>query len=311
MSGKNQCSRCGGKVVYFRAYSGEKMCSDCFMSSLVNKTRRTISKYNMLNYGDKVAVAVSGGKDSLTLLHVLHNLSKKYGSKLIAISVDEGISGYRDEAIRNVVSVANSLHIPYKILSFNDVYSVDLDKAISKRLDKGLSSCTICGILRKRTIDILAKTVNADVVATAHNLDDVLQTFLINLLSGDSRRAITSLPAQEITKGFSARRIRPFMEIPEAEIVFYAFLNNIPFQSQDCPYMNESIRSEIRLILNDLEKKHPGIKYNLLKSSVDVSSLRIKQNKSYFNCSNCGFPSSNAICSVCEIVNTLKLRYPK
>ena len=281
------------------------------MSSLVNKTRRTISKYNMLNYGDKVAVAVSGGKDSLTLLHVLHNLSKKYGSKLIAISVDEGISGYRDEAIRNVVSVTNSLHIPYKILSFNDVYSVDLDKAISKRLDKGLSSCTICGILRKRTIDILAKTVNADVVATAHNLDDVLQTFLINLLSGDSRRAITSLPAQEITKGFSARRIRPFMEIPEAEIVFYAFLNNIPFQSQDCPYMNESIRSEIRLILNDLEKKHPGIKYNLLKSSVDVSSLRIKQNKSYFNCSNCGFPSSNAICSVCEIVNTLKLRYPK
>jgi len=259
----------------------------------------------MLSHGDKIGVAVSGGKDSLTLLHILSSITRGHASEIVALIVDEGIEGYREEAVKHAIQTCNELRIRYHMLSFKDAYSLTLDEAIKLRRDNSLAACTICGALRRRAIDQLAKEAGVDVVATAHNLDDILQTFLMNLFSGDVLRVARSRILDEPSELFPVKRIKPLMEIPEAEVALFAYLKSIPFQRASCPYMNESIRSEVRSILNEMELKHPGIKFNLLRSYLKITS-NLKLEAKSFVCSLCGYPSSNQICSVCTILAKLR-----
>ncbi len=299
-----KCDRCENLAVYSRKYSGENLCSDCFSNSILRKTAKTISKYNMIKNDDLVCVAVSGGKDSLALLQILNQMSKTHNFRINAITVDEGIPGYRDEALGIVDKFCSELNIDHKIYSYKDLFDLTLEDALDLRGDEKTSSCSICGILRRRAFDHATKDCNADVIATGHNLDDNLQTFLINMLSGDTNRIGWMDPD---TSSNSIRKIKPFCEIYESEIVFYAFTNNIPFQSEPCPHMNEGIRTEIREFLNSLEVLHSGIKNNLFNSTVKISQIVKDSNyKQKTICSNCGNECTGKICSVCNTILKLK-----
>ena len=94
-----QCDKCQNTAVYSRKYSGENLCSECFSNSILRKAAKTISKYKMIKNGDLVCVGVSGGKDSLVLLDTLKKMSQTHNFKIIAVTIDEGIPGYRDEAL--------------------------------------------------------------------------------------------------------------------------------------------------------------------------------------------------------------------
>ncbi len=299
-----KCDRCENLAVYSRKYSGENLCSDCFSNSILRKTAKTISKYNMIKNDDLVCVAVSGGKDSLALLQILNQMSKTHNFRINAITVDEGIPGYRDEALGIVDKFCSELNIDHKIYSYKDLFDLTLEDALDLRGDEKTSSCSICGTLRRRAFDHAAKDCNADVIATGHNLDDNLQTFFINMLSGDTNRIGWMDPD---TSSNSIRKIKPFCEIYESEIVFYAFTNNIPFQSEPCPHMNEGIRTEIREFLNSLEVLHSGIKNNLFNSTVKISQIVKDSNyKQKTICSNCGNECTGKICSVCNTILKLK-----
>ena len=302
----SKCSVCNGRVVYYRPYSGERLCPSCFKASILEKTRRTISRYGLLKHGDRIAVAVSGGKDSLSLLYVLKELCEDHGSQLHAVTIDEGVKGYRDEAISIAERVTSELKVPHSILSFKELYGITIDEALASK-DRKITSCTVCGILRRRAMDMAAQRIDANVLATAHNLDDFLQTFIINLLNGDLKRIRWLDPVLESKGEYGIRRVKPFMEIYEEEIAFYAYLQNLPFQSFTCPYMGESIRSEIRSILNRLEAAHPGVKYNTLKAVIGITQSLVLEGEVKTKCEACGYPSSNNICSVCETLRTLKV----
>jgi cytoplasmic tRNA 2-thiolation protein 1 len=296
-----QC-RCGGKTVYFRAYNGESLCANCFNDSIFEKTKKAISKYDMLHYGDKVGIAVSGGKDSTSLLYVMSEVMKGHGSKLHALTIDEGIDGYRDDSVQNAVQLCEKLSIPILVCSYKDYFGFTLDEALEKRKEKEVksTSCAVCGPLRRRSIDLAAEELGVNVVATAHNLDDLLQTFYINLYSGDLERIKWLDPSFKQNSEFKLRRIKPMFEIYEQELAFFAYQNNLPFQSESCPYMNEGIRTEIRNHLNSLEGKHPGIKYSTLKTVLGIaSSLQIENSKKITRCEKCGSVSTGPICSVC------------
>ena len=299
------CIKCGNRAIYYRAYSGEKLCNSCFCSSIVEKVKRTIAKYDLLKYGDTIGVAVSGGKDSLTLLRILNELCKLHESKIFAMTIDEGISGYREEAIEICKDLTEEIDIPHHVFSFKEIYGFSLDNAIKLRKSK-VSACSICGILRRRALDIAAKELKVNVIATAHNLDDVLQTFIINLLNGDIDRIRWLDPVIKPRSEFFVRRIRPLMEIYEKEIAMYAFLNDTKFQTVTCPYMSEGIRSEIRSIINSLEEEHPGIKYSTLNSAIRISQNIIKDERELKICKACNFPSSSDLCSVCRILEMIK-----
>ncbi|MCE2498384.1 MAG: adenine nucleotide alpha hydrolase family protein [Nitrosopumilaceae archaeon] len=282
------CDRCGtGRAAYTRKYSGQSLCTGCFRHSISRKVAKTVSKYDMIRDGGRVAVAVSGGKDSLALLQIMHEMSQRHNFEIDVITIDEGIPGYRDEALGIVSDVCGSLGVGHRVYAYKDLFEVSLDEALGMRQPqnrqgaRGMSSCSICGTLRRRAIDIAAADVGADAVATGHNLDDMLQTFLINMLSGDTDKiawmgpgGATGAAAADAGghSGANPRRIKPFCEIYESEIVFYAFASGLPFQQEPCPHMNEGIRTEIREFLNSLESERSGI-----KNSMYASVLRIVQ----------------------------------
>lgn len=298
-----KCHKCENEASYSRKYSGENLCSDCFSISIMRKTAKTISKYRMIKNGDLVCVAVSGGKDSLALLHILHKMSKTHNFEIKVATIDEGIPGYRNESLEIVRNFCSTLNVEYKIYSYKELFDLTIDEALQKRESEKTSSCSICGTFRRRSIDYAAKDLGADVIATAHNLDDVLQTFLINVLSGDIKKIGWMNPNSD--KLF--KKIKPFCEIYEAEIVFYAFSNNIPFQTEPCPHMNEGIRTEIREFFNSLENQHSGIKNNLYNSILKISqTLRDSSHKEMNLCKNCGSECTGKICSVCKMVLKLK-----
>ena len=303
-----KCDRCDNDSAYVRKYSGESLCTGCFSRSIIRKTAKTISKYGMIKNNELVCVAVSGGKDSLALLGILDQMSKSHNFRIKAVTIDEGIPGYRDEALGIVEGYCNGLGVPYETFSYKDLFELTLDEALQLRGDEKTSSCSICGTLRRRAIDHAGRHIGADVIATAHNMDDMLQTFLINMISGDTNKIGWMDPD---TSSNSLRRIKPFCEIYESEIVFYAFANKVPFQSEPCPHMNEGIRTEIREFLNRLEEDHSGVKNNLYRSTLKISQvLKASNHKQRRICPKCHSPCTGQICSVCEVVMKLRGKNP-
>ena len=299
-----KCDRCENHAAYTRKYSGEKLCSKCFSNSILRKTAKTISKYNMIQNNELVAVAVSGGKDSLALLNIINQMAATHNFRIKAITIDEGIPGYRNEALEIVQAFCAKLNVEHKVFSYKELFDLTLDEALDLRGSEKTSSCSICGTLRRRAIDHAAKDIGADIIATGHNLDDTLQTFVINMLSGDTNKIGWMDPD---TSSNTLRKIKPFCEIYESEIVFYAFTNDIPFQSEPCPHMNEGIRTEIREFLNSLEGQHSGIKNNLYQSIIKISQIVKNTNhKQKIICIKCGNECTGEICSVCNMVLKLK-----
>ena len=299
-----KCDKCENTAVYSRKYSGENLCSQCFSNSILHKAAKTISKYKMIKNNELVCVAVSGGKDSLVLLDILNKMSKTHNFRIFAVTIDEGIPGYRDEALKIVENFCTQLNIQYKTFSYKKIFDLTLTESLELRNDQKLSSCSICGTFRRRALDHAAKTINADTIATGHNLDDNLQTFLINILSGDAKKIGWMDPDTSSNK---VRRIKPLSEIYESEIVFYAFTNNLPFQTEPCPHMNEGIRTEIREFLNSLESNHDGIKNNMYRTILKISQFMNESNhKEKRICLVCGNQCTSRICSVCNMLTNLK-----
>ena len=311
------CSRCGNRPSYYtRRYSGESLCAACFRETTVEKVRRTISKHGMLRRGERVGVAVSGGKDSLSLLKILHELYPGPGSdgkcELVALTVDEGVSGYRDEAIEHARALSKELGVELVLVSYSELFGFSLDQALDWKDERELSSCSMCGVFRRRAIDEAAVKAKVDVVATAHNLDDYVQTFMMNLLHGDVER-LGWLDPSAYDDDFPVRRVKPLTEVYEEEIALYAYLSKIPFQSASCPYMHEGLRSEVRDYLNELEANHPGMKNVLLTSALDVTSRLSKAGRSgdeivkaTVPCAKCGKPSSKGVCGVCRMTEIVR-----
>ena len=298
-----KCDKCENTAVYSRRYSGENLCSQCFSNSILHKAAKTISKYKMIKNNELVCVAVSGGKDSLVLLDILNKMSKTHNFRIFAVTIDEGIPGYRDEALKIVENFCTQLNIQYKTFSYKKIFDLTLTESLELRNDQKLSSCSICGTFRRRALDHAAKTINADTIATGHNLDDALQTFLINALSGDVSKIGWMDPGRT---SFKLRKIKPLCEIYESEIVFYAFTNNLPFQTEPCPHMDEGIRTEIREFLNLLESNHHGIKNNMYNSVLKISDIIKKVNhKEKRICLVCGNECTGKICSVCKMITRL------
>lgn len=301
-----KCDRCENAAAYSRKYSGESLCSECFSNSILRKAAKTISKYNMIQNGELVCVAVSGGKDSLALLHVLSKMAENHNFGIHAVTIDEGIPGYREEALGIVKKFCSDLGVNHSVYSYKDLFDLTLDESLKMREDEKTSSCSICGTFRRRAMDHAANDIGASVIATGHNLDDTLQTFLINVTSGDTNKIGWMDPD---TSENTLRKVKPFCEIYESEIVFYAFTNNLPFQSEPCPHMNEGIRTEMREFLNKMENSHSGIKNSMYKSVLKVSQIVKESNyKERIRCSNCGCECTGNVCAVCKMIVDLKDR---
>ncbi len=308
------CTLCKRRdAVFVRPYSGEKLCARCFCRSIEDKVRRTIAKYEMLEPADKIMVAVSGGKDSVTLMHIIARIEKAFPkASLCAVTVDEGIKGYRDEALKFAVSNCRKLGIQHTVTSFEELYGYSLDeivKATLKRNEsgKGLTPCAYCGVLRRRALNLAARKAGVDKLATAHNLDDETQTILLNILHGDALRIARVKPVITETHPKFVQRIKPLCEVPEKEVTLYAYLKKIEFQGVPCPYAPTALRNDIRVMLNRMEEKHAGIKFALLKSAEKIRPAleMVAEEAELQDCKECGEPTVGEICKPCQMLRKL------
>ncbi len=303
------CSICkSSAAIYLRRNEGVALCAGCLIGNLEDKVRRTISKYDMLKPNDKIAVAVSGGKDSLSLLNILSKLTARFPScELVAVMVDEGIGGYRDGALSIAKGFCEVLGIPWIATSFKELYGSPLDEMIASQPEG--NPCSYCGVLRRKALNHLAEILGANKLALAHNLDDVVQTFLINLIRGDPGRALRALSPVSPPRQGIAPRIKPFFRIPEKEIALYAYLNGIPIVSSACPYGKGAIRNDVRAALNILELRHPGAKYSILRSAQSLRSLaKCSSEAGEGICKICGGPSSGEVCKACALMGLIRRR---
>jgi len=293
-------------------YSGEWLCKKCFALSIEEKTRATIGKHRMFKFNDKIAVAVSGGKDSTSLLHILAMMERSYPkAQLIAITIDEGIHGYRDEALKLAVDNCRKLDIKHRVISFKELYGYTLDQIVERLAhddNNGLTPCAYCGVLRRKALNIAARRLRVNKIATAHTLDDEAQTILMNILRGDVLRMAKEKPITDEVHPKLIQRIKPFCEIPEKETALYSYIKGISFQRKPCPYASDALRNDARRMINDLEEKHPGMKFTILKfvEKIRPTLTLMLRKEELKECIECGEPTTNAVCRTCQIQSQME-----
>ncbi|RMF90530.1 MAG: TIGR00269 family protein [Methanobacteriota archaeon] len=294
---------CGKKAVYHRRYSGQRFCATCFNRYFERKVTDTIWKYKMMRRGERIAAAISGGKDSTVLLHVLHSIAGERGIELQAITVDEGIAGYKDPGLESAKRNCKELGVPLRTVSFEEEIGYSLDRISNKGQHK---PCTYCGVFRRRLLETTARELGADALATGHNLDDEAQAILMNYLTGDMERLHRlngSTGSQTMIK-----RVKPLSRLPEKEVMLYALLNKLHFSHAQCPYAKTGYRTPVRDFLNNMESEHPGIKFSIVKGWERITKQHLPEEGALGACTICGQATARNICRACELTEEIKIK---
>ncbi|NYT04098.1 MAG: TIGR00269 family protein [Candidatus Methanofastidiosa archaeon] len=296
-----KCSRCKKDAIYFQRQSGQYYCGEHFNSYFVKKFMRGIREDQLIKKNEKIGVAVSGGKDSLTLAFLLKKLQARYPFQMEAIIVDEGISGYRNHTLEAAKSQLEKLEIEYHIESFKDNFGKTLDTFVENNKE---NACSTCGILRRYILNKKARELSCTKLATGHNLDDEDQSVIMNLMRGD---VIRFSRGQNYYKKISEKfveRIKPLRYFLEKEIVIFALNNKLTFDSSECPYAEYAMRGEVGKFLDRMEELRPTTKYSLL-SGYDKVLPALNQffiPDSIGVCEVCGEPTMDGTCMRCKIL---------
>ncbi|TSA55391.1 TIGR00269 family protein [bacterium] len=308
------CTLCGrNDAVFGRSYSGENLCARCFCRTVEDRVRKTISKYEMLGPKDRIMVAVSGGKDSVTLLHMLAKIEKAFPDVVLcAGTVDEGIRDYRDEALKIAEGNCRRLGVDHVVVSFKELFGYELDEIVEltrKRGENGLTPCSYCGVLRRKALNIMAREAGVDKLVVAHSLDDETQTMLLNVVHGDPMRIARSKPVLDVVHPKLVQRVKPFCVVPEKEVVLYAYLKGIEFQCIPCPYAQTALRNDIRTMLNRMEHKHAGTLFTIFRSMEKIRPAleAFAEEVKLQDCRLCGEPTVGDLCRACQMLQELRV----
>jgi len=293
--GRKMCENCGvAHATLKRPRNGSLLCNPCFFRLFEDETHQTIIQDKLFQPGDVVACGASGGKDSTVLMHLMKLLNDRYnyGLKLVLLSIDEGIKGYRDDSLKTVHRNSSFYDLPLTILSYKELYGWSMDEIVQAIGSK--SNCTFCGVFRRQALDRGAAKLGATKIVTGHNCDDTAETVLMNVLRADIPRlsrctmaatgnlaaanasvAAATKAQQEGNSGTGAEfsspaavgeavvagkggedhvvRVKPLKYAYEKEIVLYAHFKKLDYFTTECTYSKEAFRGNARVLLKDLE----------------------------------------------------------
>jgi cytoplasmic tRNA 2-thiolation protein 1 len=308
------CSSCHvTKGIIKRPKNGNAICKECFFQKFEDEVHETITEGKLFKPGDKVAIGASGGKDSTVLAYIMKLLNDRhnYGLDLFLLSVDEGITGYRDDSLETVKRNRDQYEIPLKIISYEELYGWTMD-AIVKEI--GLkNNCTFCGVFRRQALDRGAALLEVNQIVTGHNADDIAETVLMNILRGDISRLgrCTSISTSSIAASVGDElsaipRSKPFKFTYEKEIVMYAYFKKLDYFSTECIYSPNAYRGFARAFLKDLEAIKPSAIIDIIKSG-EAFEIREETKKLQVpgKCEQCGYISSKSICKACVLLDGL------
>ncbi len=294
-----KCKKCSQKAVFsYPAY-----CRKHFTEHIEKKVEKTVRDFRLIAPRDRVAVAVSGGKDSLSCLYMISRLH----DDVFALAVDEGISGYRDVTLKDLKRFCNKNKIKLRIVLVKKEFGFTLDEMLKRTKEK---PCTVCGAIRRFLINKYARKLGATKLATGHNLDDEAQAVLMNLFRNQPEISARLGPVTGIITDRSfVPRIKPLYLCTEKEITAYSLLMDLGVTFVECPYTASSYRRHVLELLNDYEQKHPGTKRGIISYFLkELPSLkkRFATEDAVLHCRRCGEPSKQTLCRVCQIVSKIR-----
>ncbi|KAG0289309.1 cytosolic thiouridylase subunit Ctu1 [Dissophora globulifera] len=321
---RNPCNLCHAvRAILKRPKTGQQLCKECFFHVFETEIHNTIVDNKLFRSGDRVAIGASGGKDSTVLAYVMKLLNDRYsyGLDLVLLSIDEGITGYRDDSLETVKRNRDQYQIPLLIISYKDLYGWSMDDIVKEIGRK--NNCTFCGVFRRQALDRGAIMLNVDHIVTGHNADDIAETVLMNILRGDLPRlqrctSIITNDTSDDSSGLETSKIlrsKPFKYTYEKEIVMYAYFKKLDYFSTECIYSPNAYRGHARVFLKDLEAIRRTSIVDIIHSG-EALSASVQANEStklptMSTCTRCGYISSNELCKACLLLEGLNKGLPQ
>ncbi|MCD6380747.1 MAG: TIGR00269 family protein [Candidatus Odinarchaeota archaeon] len=303
-----KCKFCSQPAFVRLKYANLSLCETHFTTYFENRVKKTIEKYKLINEGDMVVAAVSGGKDSMALLHTLRKI---IDNEIVAFHIDLGIGEYSKESRKIVEENCKKLNVELKVCDLKKEYGFSIGELswFRKKI------CSTCGTVKRYLTNKFAYEVGADVIATGHNLDDEIAFLMNNFSNGNYSQMYKMGPKSESIPEYKlVGRVKPLYEITDKESLLYCISSRIKFIDRECPYATRTTVMDWKLALSDMENKHPGIKLRILRNflremkpiiSKHYSSLKEGELK---RCEVCGMPTSRSLCTFCALLRRINMR---
>lgn len=232
------------------------------LQQVLSYVRRAVDDYHMIEEGDKIAVGISGGKDSLTLLYALNSLRIFYPKKfdIHAVTVDLGFDNLNLDAIKQL---CQDFHIEYTIVK-TEIANIIFEER------KESNPCSLCAKMRKGALNDAIKAAGCNKVAYAHHKDDVVETMMMSLIYEGRFHTFSPVTYLDRT-GITV--IRPLIYMTEAEVIGFVNKNNVPVVKSPCPADGYTKREYVKELLRDINKETPGVKSRMF-TAITTSTLK-------------------------------------
>lgn len=231
---------------------------------LYSYTRKCIDDYNMIEDGDKIAVGISGGKDSLTLLYALSGLKRFYPKKftLEAMTVDLGFNIQNFSLIENF---CNELDVPFTVIPTDIAQIVFAER-------KESNPCSLCAKMRKGSLNEIAKEHGCNKIAYAHHKDDLIETMFLSLLYEGRFHCFSPVTYLE---RINLTMIRPLIYVPERDIIGFSRKKNLPIAKNPCPVDGHTKREYVKNLIRQLVAENPGCKERFFRAIIDGNAFTL------------------------------------
>lgn len=231
------------------------------LQQALSLTRKAIDDYNMIADNDNIAIGISGGKDSLTLLYILHELRRFYPKRfdICAVTVDLGFDNLN---LTKIEELCQSMNIPYHIIK-TDIGKIIFDDR------KESNPCSLCAKMRKGALNTAIKELGCNKAAYAHHKDDVVDTMILSLIYEGrfhTFRPVTYLDRMDLTV------IRPLIYMKEADVIGFVNKYNVPVVKSPCPADGHTKREYVKKLIQEINRETPGVRdrmFTAIKGNVD------------------------------------------
>jgi uncharacterized protein (TIGR00269 family) len=303
-----KCRKCGQKAAINMAQHKLALCKQHYPEWIVEQTERMIGKYRMFDQHDRILVAVSGGKDSLSLWDILRRLGYQADGLYIGLGIDEGIR-YSDESQRLCENFAGQRGLHLIQVDIESEYGRTIPLMAASTLRGQQKPCAVCGMTKRHVMNRIARDGGYSVLATGHNLDDEAATLLSNTMNWIPGYLLRQGPVLQANRPGLVRKVKPLFRFYEREMAAYAILRGIEYIYDECPFAEGTKSIYYKEILNKMEYDRPGAKLSFY-----LGFLQAKQDGLFapqadpelehlHTCPTCGQPTSApGECAFCRLV---------
>jgi uncharacterized protein (TIGR00269 family) len=306
-----RCRTCGDKAAVNMRQHKLALCKVHYLEWIPEQTARFVKKYQMFEPDERILVAVSGGKDSLSLWDILWRLGYSADGLYIGLGIDEGIR-YSDESRRLTEAFAHERGLTLHVVDIAGEYGQPIPM-LAEMTHRGRGKpCAVCGLTKRHEMNRIARDLGYDVLATGHNLDDEAATLFGNTLTWSGEFLVRQGPVLPESPGL-ARKVKPLCRFYEKEMTAYALLRGIDYIYDECPFAVGANSIYYKEVLNQLESQRPGAKLTFYLRFLEARRDGLFGGTSEIlpvlhPCPVCGQPTSSpGSCSFCRMIEKVGL----